>query len=140
MIQKLPHVTKFAEEREKISNECIELARGNLSYKPVLEQHRQWILEKKNLYQKTEEEFQRNQQRLMSKSEDFHPSVIQNNLKVALMEAEEESENIVEQFLEKKMDVEEFKQRFIQTRSLCHARRAKDEKLSHILVQQGYSN
>lgn len=26
MIQKLPHVTKFAEEREKISNECIELA------------------------------------------------------------------------------------------------------------------
>lgn len=55
---------------------------------------------KKNLYQKTEEEFQRNQQRLMSKSEDFHPSVIQNNLKVALMEAEEESENIVEQFLE----------------------------------------
>uniref|UniRef100_K1RAX7 Vacuolar protein sorting-associated protein 37A n=1 Tax=Magallana gigas TaxID=29159 RepID=K1RAX7_MAGGI len=100
MIQKLPHVTKFAEEREKISNECIELARANLSYKPVLEQHRQWILEKKNLYQKTEEEFQRNQQRLMSKSEDFHPSVIQNNLKVALMEAEEESENIVEQFLE----------------------------------------
>lgn len=140
MIQKLPHVTKFAEEREKISNECIELARANLSYKPVLEQHRQWILEKKNLYQKTEEEFQRNQQRLMSKSEDFHPSVIQNNLKVALMEAEEESENIVEQFLEKKMDVEEFRHRFIQTRSLCHARRAKDEKLTHILVQQGYSN
>lgn len=26
MIQKLPHVTKFAEDREKISNECIELA------------------------------------------------------------------------------------------------------------------
>lgn len=113
---------------------CHCIVGANLSYKPVLEQHRQWILEKvfknwntywntdmeimctlkkggfhnmhvhfflkKNLYQKTEEEFQRNQQRLMSKSEDFHPSVIQNNLKVALMEAEEESENIVEQFLE----------------------------------------
>lgn len=129
-----------------------------------------YIFLKKNLYQKTEEEFQRNQQRLMSKSEDFHPSVIQNNLKVALMEAEEESENIVEQFLDsecallkayflwytseirylyfwmstclitsdtcrckwstftificqsfhslEKMDVEEFKQRFIQTRSV----------------------
>ena len=37
---------------------------------------------------------------MMMKSEDFHPSVIQNNLKVALMEAEEESEQMVEQFLE----------------------------------------
>ncbi|XP_048779137.1 vacuolar protein sorting-associated protein 37A-like isoform X1 [Ostrea edulis] len=140
MIQKLPEVGKFAEEREKISNECIELARNNLSYKPVLEQLRQWILEKNNLCDKTQEEFEQHQGRLMTRSEDFHPSVIQNNLKVALMEAEEESERIVEQFLEKKMDVEEFKQTFLQTRSLCHARRAKDEKLTQIILQHGYSN
>lgn len=55
---------------------------------------------KKNFYQKIEEEFQRNQQRLMFKFEDFYFSVIQNNLKVVLMEVEEEFENIVEQFLE----------------------------------------
>ncbi|XP_022325999.1 vacuolar protein sorting-associated protein 37A-like [Crassostrea virginica] len=140
MIQKLPDVGKFAEEREKISNECIELARSNLSYKPVIEQHRQWILEKRNLYQKVQEEFEQHQRTMMMKSEDFHPSVIQNNLKVALMEAEEESEQMVEQFLEKKMDAEEFKQKFIQARSLCHARRAKDEKLTQIILQNGYSN
>lgn len=55
---------------------------------------------KKNFYQKIEEEFQRNQQRLMFKFEDFYLLVIQNNLKVVLMEVEEEFENIVEQFLE----------------------------------------
>lgn len=55
---------------------------------------------KKNFYQKIEEEFQRNQQRLMFKFEDFYFFVIQNNLKVVLMEVEEEFENIVEQFLE----------------------------------------
>ncbi|XP_062586076.1 vacuolar protein sorting-associated protein 37A-like isoform X1 [Saccostrea cucullata] len=138
MIQKLPEVGKFAEEREKISSECIELARSNLSYKPILEQLRQWILEKNNVYERAQEEFEQHQKRLMTRSEDFHPSVIQNNLKVALMEAEEESESIVDQFLEKKMDVEEFKQRFIQTRSLCHARRSKDEKLTQIILQHGY--
>ena len=31
MIQKLPDVGKFAEEREKISNECIELASKKLN-------------------------------------------------------------------------------------------------------------
>lgn len=36
----------------------------------------------------------------MFKFEDFYFSVIQNNLKVVLMEVEEEFENIVEQFLE----------------------------------------
>lgn len=35
MIQKLPHVTKFAEEREKISNECIELA-SKFFFLPIL--------------------------------------------------------------------------------------------------------
>lgn len=36
----------------------------------------------------------------MFKFEDFYLLVIQNNLKVVLMEVEEEFENIVEQFLE----------------------------------------
>ena len=32
----------------------------------------------------------------------FHPTVIQNNLKVAILEADEESEKVVEEFLDSK--------------------------------------
>ena len=39
----------------------------------------------------------------MKLSEQYHPSNIQTNLKVAVMEADEESENIAEKFLESKL-------------------------------------
>ena len=32
----------------------------------------------------------------------FHPTIIQNNLKVAILEADEESEKVVEEFLQSK--------------------------------------
>lgn len=38
----------------------------------------------------------------MSLSDTFHPTNIQTNMKVALMEAEEESEKIVDDFLNSK--------------------------------------
>ena len=38
----------------------------------------------------------------MTLTEQYHPSHIQTNLKVAVMEADEESENIAEKFLERK--------------------------------------
>jgi hypothetical protein len=51
------------------------------------------------LFERSREEFERDQEKLMSLSDILHPTNIQTNLKVALMEAEEESENTVEEFL-----------------------------------------
>lgn len=45
-------------------------------------------------------EFERNQEKQLSLMDQFHPTVIQNNLKVAILEADEESEKIVEEFLD----------------------------------------
>ena len=36
----------------------------------------------------------------------FHPTVIQNNLKVAILEADEESEKVVEEFLDSKSELQ----------------------------------
>ena len=51
------------------------------------------------MFERSREEFERDQEKLMSLSDTLHPTNIQTNLKVALMEAEEESENTVEEFL-----------------------------------------
>ncbi|XP_060078833.1 vacuolar protein sorting-associated protein 37A-like [Ylistrum balloti] len=122
MIQNLPDVTKLAEDREKLSNECINLARENLSI----------------LFENLLEEFESNQEQLMSESDKFQPTNIQTCLKVSLMEAEEEAENIVGELMDKKINIDEFIQRFIQTRMLCHTRRSKEEKLHQIIMHHGY--
>jgi hypothetical protein len=41
------------------------------------------------LFERSREEFERDQEKLMSLSDTLHPTNIQTNLKVALMEAEE---------------------------------------------------
>ncbi|KAK3100579.1 hypothetical protein FSP39_022103 [Pinctada imbricata] len=138
MIQKLPEVCRLQEVREEISNECIQLARDNLSKKPAILQMKQQVSDRQSLLRSAQQEFESDQRKLMSMSDQFHPTNIQTNLKVALMEAEEESENIVEELLSKKVDIDEFTQRFIKTRTLCHSRRAKDEKLNQIILQHGY--
>ena len=51
------------------------------------------------MFERSREEFERDQEKLMSLSDILHPTNIQTNLKVALMEAEEESDNTVEEFL-----------------------------------------
>ena len=47
-------------------------------------------------------EFERNQEKQLSLMDQFHPTMIQNNLKVAILEADEESEKVVEEFLQSK--------------------------------------
>ena len=48
-------------------------------------------------------QFESHQERQCSLMDQFHPGVIQNNLKVAILEAEEESEKIVEDFLDSEL-------------------------------------
>ncbi|XP_071125119.1 vacuolar protein sorting-associated protein 37A-like isoform X2 [Mytilus edulis] len=138
MIQKMSEVSKMKEDREKLSNECIELAKENLSKKPKIQQMRQWVGEKNQLFERSREEFERDQEKLMSLSDTFHPTNIQTNMKVALMEAEEESEKIVDDFLNKKMEIDEFTQKFLQIRMQSHCRRAKEEKLNQLIHQSRY--
>ena len=47
-------------------------------------------------------EFETHQEQQFELMDQFQPSVIQNNLKVAILVAEEESESVVENFMESK--------------------------------------
>jgi len=59
-------------------------------------------------------------------------TAIRTQLEIAAAEAEEESEAIADEFLSKKITPEEFIQKFLEKRKLCHSRRAKEEKIRHL--------
>ncbi|XP_045205161.1 vacuolar protein sorting-associated protein 37A-like [Mercenaria mercenaria] len=138
IIQKMPQVQQVVQEREKQSCKCTELAKENLSKKPVIEDLKQQVSEMMQEFESLRTQFESNQEKQCSLIDQFHPSVIQNNLKVAILEAEEESEKIVEDFLDKKIDIEEFTTQFLEKRALYHTRRAKEEKMNHMSIDQGF--
>ncbi|XP_003401740.1 vacuolar protein sorting-associated protein 37A isoform X2 [Bombus terrestris] len=72
-------------------------------------------------------------QRYNKLSEAFTPDHIKECLRKAADESHEESEQIAEDFLNRKIDVERFLSTYIECRKLGQARRTKEEKLAHQL-------
>ncbi|KAL3880386.1 hypothetical protein ACJMK2_032630 [Sinanodonta woodiana] len=117
MIQKMPRVHQIAEEREAVSFKCTDLARENLSKKPILQELRQSVTDRYGEFENLKSGFELNQERHLCLLDQFHPTALHNNLKVAIMEVEEESEKLVDDFLEKKIDLEEFTTKFLEKRA-----------------------
>lgn len=63
-------------------------------------------------------------------------SALQAGLKVAAHEAEEESNNIAENFLEGKTDVDDFLSSFMEKKkkTIYNCRKAKEEKLQQVIA------
>ncbi|KAH9508254.1 Vacuolar protein sorting-associated protein 37A [Bulinus truncatus] len=137
MIQKVPDLVKFVQQLENLTPVCVQLAQSNLSKKTEIENLKKLLIVKNTELENLKAEFENHCERHMSLSDMYHPSHIQTNLKVAVMEADEESEIIAERFLEKELDVDEFLKSFMEKRTLCHLRRAKEEKLNQIIISQG---
>ncbi|XP_071663646.1 vacuolar protein sorting-associated protein 37A isoform X2 [Patagioenas fasciata] len=78
--------------------------------------------------------FEKKMQRQHELSESCSPSALQARLKVAAHEAEEESDTIAEDFLEGKTEIDDFLSSFMEKRTLCHCRRAKEEKLQQAIA------
>ncbi|KAK3576424.1 hypothetical protein CHS0354_025185 [Potamilus streckersoni] len=140
MIQSMPRVHQIAEEREAMSFKCTDLAKENLSKKPILQELRQAVTDSYGEFERLKSLFELIQERHLCLLDQFHPTALHNNLKVAIMEVEEESEKLVDDFLEKRIDLEEFTTKFLEKRALWHARRAKEEKLNQISMNQGQSS
>lgn len=78
--------------------------------------------------------FEKKMQRQHELSESCSASALQARLKVAAHEAEEESDNIAEDFLEGKTEIDDFLSSFMEKRTICHCRRAKEEKLQQVIT------
>uniref|UniRef100_A0A8C6GZG6 Vacuolar protein sorting 37A n=1 Tax=Mus spicilegus TaxID=10103 RepID=A0A8C6GZG6_MUSSI len=107
----LPQLKQIITDKEDLVKNIEELARKNLLLEHSLEGKRQTVLDKS-----------------------CSASALQARLKVAAHEAEEESDNIAEDFLEGKTEIDDFLNSFKEKRTICHCRRAKEEKLHQVIA------
>lgn len=130
----LPQLKQIIIDKDNLVKSIEELARKNLLLEPSLEAKRQTVLDKYELLTQMKSTFEKKMQRQHELSESCSASALQARLKVAAHEAEEESDNIAEDFLEGKTEIDDFLSSFMEKRTVCHCRRAKEEKLQQVIA------
>lgn len=133
----LPQLKQVTSDKEELITNIVEMAKKNLQAEPQLEGKRQEMLYKFEQLTQMKSTFETRLQRQHELSESCSLSALQARLKVAAHQAEEESEDMAENFLEGRADIDEFLTSFMEKRTLCHSRRAKEEKLQQSINTLG---
>ncbi|KAK2919193.1 vacuolar protein sorting-associated protein 37A [Channa argus] len=133
----LPQLKQVASDKGELVNSIVDMAKKNLQMEPQLEGKRQEMLFKYEQLTQMKSAFETKMQRQHELSESCSLSTLQARLKVAAHQAEEESEVTAENFLEGRTDIDEFLTSFMEKRTLCHSRRAKEEKLQQSINMHG---
>uniref|UniRef100_J3S5G9 Vacuolar protein sorting-associated protein 37A n=1 Tax=Crotalus adamanteus TaxID=8729 RepID=J3S5G9_CROAD len=133
----LPQLKHIINDKDDLVKSIEELAKKNLLLEPSLESKRQTILDKYEQLIHLKTTFEKKVQRQHELSESCSASALQARLKVAAHEAEEESDTIAEDFLEGKTEIDDFVSSFMEKRTICHCRRAKEEKLQQTIAMRG---
>ncbi|XP_068606915.1 vacuolar protein sorting-associated protein 37A isoform X2 [Brachionichthys hirsutus] len=136
----LPQLKQVAHDKGELVTNIVDMARKNLQIEPRLDGKRQEMLYKYEQLTQMKSAFETRMQRQHDLSESFSLSTLQARLKVAAHQAEEESEEMAENFLEGRTDIDEFLTGFMEKRTLCHSRRAKEEKLQQSINSQFPTN
>ncbi|XP_017316810.1 vacuolar protein sorting-associated protein 37A [Ictalurus punctatus] len=134
----LPQLKQVSSDKEDLVNTIVTVAKKNLQLEPQLEGKRQEMLYKYEQLTQMKSAFQTKMQRQHELSESCSLSALQARLKVAAHQAEEESEETAENFLEGKTEIDDFLTSFMEKRTLCHSRRAKEEKLQQSISTHGH--
>ncbi|XP_066515853.1 vacuolar protein sorting-associated protein 37A [Hoplias malabaricus] len=133
----LPQLKQVSSDKDDLVNSIVDMAKKNLLLEPQLEGKRQEMLFKYEQLTQMKSAFQTKMQRQHELSESCSLSALQARLKVAAHQAEEESEETAESFLEGKTEIDDFLTSFMEKRTLCHSRRAKEEKLQQAINAHG---
>uniref|UniRef100_G3Q469 VPS37A subunit of ESCRT-I n=2 Tax=Gasterosteus aculeatus aculeatus TaxID=481459 RepID=G3Q469_GASAC len=133
----LPQLKQVTSDKEELVTNIVDMAKKNLQLEPQLERKRQEMLYKYEQLTQMKLAFETRMQRQHDLSESCSLSTLQARLKVAAHQAEEESEETAENFLEGRADIDEFLSSFMEKRTLCHSRRAKEEKLQQSINTHG---
>ncbi|KAM6972563.1 vacuolar protein sorting-associated protein 37A [Aplochiton taeniatus] len=133
----LPQLKQVTADKEELVNSIVDMAKKNLQLEPQLEGKRQEMLLKYEQLTQMKSAFEVKMQRQHELSEGCSLSALQARLKVAAHQAEEESEETAENFLEGRTEIDDFLASFMEKRTLCHSRRAKEEKLQQSINTLG---
>lgn len=130
-------VDEVSDVQQKIVLFLEKFANENIARKTLLDEKKSVVLKKYEQLNDLQVKFESSLQRQDDLHAKFDLSFTADNLKVAALQAEEQAETIAEHFLSGQMTVEEFNEKYMAARKLCHLRRAKEEKLSQNVRQRG---
>lgn len=131
-LTKLDSVIKLEVDKENLEKKNEEIARFNLSLQSKLEGSKDNLLKKCERVSELKQEFANNSQKQRELTEALSIASIQTHLEIAATQAEEESDAIADEFLSKNITPDEFIQKYLAKRKLCHSRRAKEEKIRNL--------
>ncbi|CAL8329122.1 unnamed protein product [Merluccius merluccius] len=133
----LPQLKLVSSDKEHLVSSIVGVAKKNLQMEPQLEGKRQEMLYKYDQLTQMKSAFETKLQRQHELSESCSVSALQARVKVSAHQAEEESEETADNFLEGRSDIDDFLSSFMEKRTLCHSRRAKEEKLQQSINTHG---
>lgn len=134
-LENIPQIREMNKNLDDLLIQIEELSDANLAKKGQLEdlyRKRKTRIETLNKLLQNNEILGQNYQLL---SDRYKPSNIKESLRIAATKADEESEAIAEQFLNRALDVDHFVNSYIKSRLVSHLRKTKEEKLSHQLSE-----
>lgn len=136
IIRDSAQVKQMLDDRSKLYEECEHLSETNLSYKPEVEKLKYQLLKKIEERNELKNKFDRNCLQQQGLNERFQPQNLLDNLRVSAAEAEQDSEKLADNFLGGQVPIEDFVKQYTELRKNLHLKKAKEEKLDH-MVQKG---
>jgi len=132
-IKSLDQIRQLYQKKEDQMMQNKSLATFNLSQEPVLKAKKESLAAKHREAVALVQQLKESKAKLEAKTGSYEPSVLHDLLRIACSEAEQQSEQIAEDFLSNKIEsVDEFVETFMEKRKLYHMRNVKKNKLEEI--------
>lgn len=136
LITDLPQVKHFKGDKQMMVTNSKSIAEYNLSKEPRLRQAREQlarVYENAVEYQKS---YEQAKQKLEYEVAKQNPDTTLALLQTKAAETEEEAEEILNQFLDSKVEVEKYLEEYIPKRTEAHVRKAKADKMAELLRER----
>ncbi|GLH14248.1 Parcxpwfx02 [Gryllus bimaculatus] len=135
LLQHHPDSQKVDMSLENMLMNNEEVAKENLSKEPRL-QHLKTVVKKKlDVVASLKAQYESHSNEYQKQSEKYAPDNIRDNLRIATVCTDEESERVADEFLNKQLDVETFVTSYMEKRTSFYSRKTREEKLSRQLQE-----
>lgn len=135
-VHNMESVIELQNQRIELVEQNEIIAKENLAAEPIIEDLK---VELKGTFEHYNDVYHSVEEKLR-KQDEYHKNYdtnnIMNNLRIAILQAEEESEAIAEDFLKGSANLDKFLTTFLDKRKTCHLRRMKEERLKGLIVYQ----
>ncbi|XP_057365604.1 vacuolar protein sorting-associated protein 37B-like isoform X2 [Daphnia carinata] len=115
------------------------LAEYNLTWEPKISSRKQKLVELYQIGSQLERSQEEKEKRMEEQGDSITLDTAIGLLQSATLQAEEESEQLADKFLDRALDVDTFVEEFQQRRKMAHLRKVKADKMKELVAKQKHS-